>query len=114
MKLIGKIIVGAAASKNNQNTTGTPFLIPVGTQVVYALTAATDVRYRSGPDTGMLSVPSTLAATTTDFPLTSGQAFPENVQAFVGAPQFGVTTTTWVFAFYSAGGATVYLYGVGA
>ncbi len=110
MRHLGTVIVGAAASKNNTNTTGTPFLVPVGAQIVYVRTTATDVHYHSGPEAAALSAPSTTAATATDFPLVSGQAFPENVQSFMNAPQFGVVNTTMVFAFYSAGGAEVSLY----
>ncbi len=108
MKHLGDVIVGAAASKNNTDTTGTPFIIPPGTQIVYYRTTATDVTVRSDYTAGTLSVPSTLAATSADFPLVGGStpvAFAESVAPIRGGGE------TWTTAFYSAGGATVSVFG---
>ncbi len=106
---IGDIVIGAGASKNNTNTTGTPFAIAQTAKGLYYLTQSAGVTFRSQAAAGAgpsPATPSSLAATAADFPLASGQAFGEVFTA--GAPI--------VLACYNSGGssATVSVYQVQA
>lgn len=102
---LGRIVVGAAASKNNTNTTGTPFAIPSTTRGIY-IRGSADGFYVSKPDGGTVAAPSSLTATTTDFPLTSGIAFGENLGASGGGGQ------NWTVAVYSTAGGNFDVYAV--
>lgn len=74
------ITVPAGESKNNTNT-ATPFVIPATTGAIYLLAGTDGIRYRSRPDAAS---PSSVAATSTDFPLKGGQAFGESFGASYG------------------------------
>lgn len=105
MVRLGRIVVGAGASKNNTNTTGTPFAIPGTTQAIYILGSAAG-NYTSVADGGTVASPSSLAAVSTDFPLTANQAFGENCG---GTPSGGYTRTV---AVYSAAGGNFDVFAV--
>ena len=102
---LGRIVVGAAASKNNTNTTGTPFNIPATTRAIWIRPSA-DGFYTSKPDGGTVAVPSSLAATVTDFPLVATFAFEEVLGASGGGG------TTYTVAVYSTAGGNFDVYGV--
>ena len=105
---LGRITVGAGESKNNTNTTGTPFTL-VADLTAISIFPSADGYVLIRPEGKTVANPSTLAATDpTAFSETSG--WPLKAGSGIQFSLRGGGSNTWTVAVYSAAGGNFDVY----